>query len=268
MTLDQDRFAAFVGAALVAASLVSFNAFGADEPAKQEVKEGSAAATPTVPAPAPPKRADFQSEPFSSEARQIADWVVDSGDNKDKPFAIVDKVAAKVFVFEPDGHLRGAAPALLGIAKGDHNAPGIGERELSAIRLQDRTTPAGRFVATMGFNNKGKDILWVDYDSALSMHRVINTRPQDRRPHRLATPTPLDNRISFGCINVPIKFFDTVVSPTFTGKEGIVYILPETKSAQSLFSSYDVEQRALMRQAQATASTRTSVSSPAAGAAQ
>jgi hypothetical protein len=205
---------------------------------------GAPAVTETQAAAAEPKRADFKHEAFSRDARYIADWVVDSGDNKDKPFVIVDKVAAKVFVFEPNGKLHGAAPALLGIAKGDHSAPGIGERELSAIKLKDRTTPAGRFVAALGENNKGKDILWVDYDSALSMHRVINTNPRERRPHRLATPTPEDNRISFGCINVPIKFFDDVVSPSFKNTEGIVYVLPETRPVQGQFSSYDVEARA------------------------
>ncbi len=39
----------------------------------------------------------------------MADWVVDSGDNRGMPFAIVDKTDAKVFVFDADGRLRGAA---------------------------------------------------------------------------------------------------------------------------------------------------------------
>ena len=130
-------------------------------------------------------------------------------------------------MFKPDGHLRGAAPVLLGIAKGDDSVPGIGDRELSDMPPEVRTTPAGRFVASLGRNASGKDVLWVDYDAAISMHRVINTNPKERRPYRLATPTPLDNRISYGCINVPIKFFDDVVQPAFEGTNGIVYILPE-----------------------------------------
>ena len=187
------------------------------------------------------QRADFEQETASKEVRYIADWVVRSGDNKLLPFAIVDKSAAKLFVFNPDGRLRGAAPVLLGIAKGDDSAPGIGERELSDIRPEDRTTPAGRFVAAIGRNASGTDVLWVDYEAAVSMHRVIDTNPKERRPQRLATPTPLDNRISYGCINVPIKFFDDVLLPSFDGKNGIVYVLPEVKPLNKVFAAYSVE---------------------------
>ena len=192
------------------------------------------------------KHADFGLEKPGRDARHVADWVVDSGDSKGLPFAIVDKKAARVFVFDKDGTLRGAAAALLGIALGDRSAPGVGERELSAIRVQDRTTPAGRFEAALGRNYSGKEILWVDYDTAISMHPVINTKPMERRPHRLATPTPLDNRISFGCINVPIPFFKNVISRSFAATNGIVYVLPEVLPLSEVFAWYDVDQHARM----------------------
>lgn len=189
-----------------------------------------------------PKRANFEQERASHEARHVADWVVDSGDNRNMPFAIVDKTDARVFVFNADGRLRGTAPALLGLAQGDGTIPGIGDRPLSTIRPQERTTPAGRFVAALDRNLRGKEILWVDYDGAISMHPVITTKPAERRLQRLATPTPLDNRISYGCINVPAKFFEKVVRPAFTGTDGIVYVLPETRTAREVFASYDVEE--------------------------
>lgn len=189
-----------------------------------------------------PKRANFEGERASQEARYVADWVVDSGDNRGMPFAIVDKTDAKVFVFYTDGRLRGAAPVLLGLARGDDAVPGIGDRKLSSIRREERTTPAGRFVAVLDRNLRGEDILWVDYDAAISMHRVHTNKPEERRSQRLATPTPLDNRISYGCINVPAKFYDNVVRPAFTGTNGIAYVLPETRSAREVFASYyDVE---------------------------
>jgi hypothetical protein len=188
------------------------------------------------------KRANFEHEHKSRAAQHVADWVVDSGDNRGMPFVIVDKIDAKVFVFYADGQLRGAAPALLGLARGDSSIPGIGNRKLSEIRPEERTTPAGRFVASLGYNFHGKDVLWVDYDGAVSLHRVVTTKPTERRLQRLATPTPLDNRISYGCINVPAKFFNNVVSPAFTGTNGIVYVLPETRSNNEIFASYyDVE---------------------------
>lgn len=190
------------------------------------------------------KRADFARERASRDARHVADWVVDSGDNRGMPFVIVDKMDAKVFVFDAGGRILGAAPALLGSARGDDSFPGIGDREYSDMRPEERTTPAGRFVAVLGRNFRGEDIVWVDYEAAVSLHRVITTNPQERRLERLATPTPLDNRISYGCINVPARFYETVVRPAFTGTDGIVYVLPEARSVREVFGSYDVEERA------------------------
>jgi hypothetical protein len=76
------------------------------------------------------------------------------------------------------------------------------------------------------------------------MHRVVTNKPKERRLQRLATSTPLDKRISFGCINVPVKFFDKIVRPAFRGTNGIVYVLPETRLAREVFGSYDVEEHA------------------------
>ncbi len=184
------------------------------------------------------KRANFGWEPKSPQTQRVADWVVHSGDNHGMPFLIVDKVDAKVFVFFADGQLRSAAPALLGLAKGDDSMPGIGDRKLAEINPEDRTTPAGRFVAALGYNFNGKGVLWVDYDNAISLHRVVTSNPKERRLERLATPTPDDNRISFGCINVPENFFNEVVSPTLAGTYGVVYVLPETRSNSEIFASY------------------------------
>jgi hypothetical protein len=186
------------------------------------------------------RSAYFGRERASREAHQIADWIVDSADNQSLPFVVVDKTDAKIFVFDAGGRIKGAAPALLGLARGDHTVPGIGDREYSDMPPEDRTTPAGRFVAALGTNARGEDVVWVDYDAAISLHRVITNKPEERRLERLATPTPLDNRISFGCINVPARFYETVISPAFTGTKGIVYVLPEIRPAREVFGSYDV----------------------------
>lgn len=205
------------------------------------------AQTAAVPAPdaSTAKRADFGKEQPSSEALQTANWIVDSGDNQRMPFVLIDKVNARVFVFDASGQLKGAAAALLGLARGDDSTPGIGQRKLSTIRPEERTTPAGRFVASLDRDPRGVEMLWVDYDTAISMHRVVTSNAREHRAQRLATPTPDDNRISYGCINIPAAFYDKVVSPAFTGTNGIVYILPETRSAREVFKSYDVAPRAL-----------------------
>ena len=166
--------------------------------------------------------------------RDLLQWVVTSGDNFGRPFIVIDKLQAKVFVFNGEGKLVGAAPSLLGLGRGDETVPGIGKRKLTTIRPEERTTPAGRFEASLGHDLE-QDILWIDYDSSLSLHRVIAGNPNERRHQRLASPSPLDNRISYGCINVPVKFYDAIVIPAFTGRIGIVYILPETKRLREVF---------------------------------
>ena len=186
-----------------------------------------------------PAAAAFGAESVSTDVRDLANWIAATRDNGNLPFLIVDKIAAKVFLFDRRGGLTGAAPALLGLGRGDRSVPGIGQRKLATITPAERTTPAGRFQASLGRDFE-QDILWIDYDAALSLHRVIAGNPRDHRAVRLASPTPLDNRISFGCINVPAAFYDDIVAPAFKGTVGIVYILPETRSAREVFGSYEV----------------------------
>lgn len=176
----------------------------------------------------------------SAEARHVARWILHSHDNGQRPYLIVDKVNATVFAFTGDGKLLAANPALLGIARGDGTAKGIGDRSLASIRTADRTTPAGRFIASLDHDPKGAEILWIDYAASLALHAVVKGQPAERRAERLQSATTQDNRISFGCINVPVGFYEAVVSPLFTGTDGLVYILPETGTAQAMFGSYEV----------------------------
>ena len=190
------------------------------------------------------KRANLKQETASPEARQVADWVVDSGDNKNMPFVILDKKEAKVFVFHSHGGLRGAAPVLLGITVGDDSFPGVGNKPLSQVKPEEKTTPAGRFIAASDKNIKGADIVWIDYEGAVSFHAVVKGKPEERRAERLASPLPSERRISFGCVNVPVNFFKTALHASFKKSDGMVYVLPETRSVNQVFASfYDVNQK-------------------------
>lgn len=133
---------------------------------------------------------------------ELAGWVVASNDSQGYPFAIMDKAAAQILVFGGDGRLRGAAPGLFGSAVGDHTAPGIAGLALREIPGRDRTTPAGRFVGGYGPSIDAGRVLWVDYDSAVSIHPTATGVPSERRAERLASPSPDDNRVTHGCINV------------------------------------------------------------------
>lgn len=196
----------------------------------------AATAPPPLQAVAPVPH--FGAEPVSSEARQTARWALRSGDNGRRAVVVVDKKNAKAFVFDPRGTLQGAAPVLLGSAIGDHTVPGVGDKPLSQVRPEERTTPAGRFIAEMGVNSHGEDVVWVDYDAAVSMHRVRPNVKAERRLERLASKTPADNRISFGCINLPVRFYEDVLRPAVRSTGAVIYVLPETQPAAALFGAH------------------------------
>ncbi len=168
-------------------------------------------------------------------AVRLAGWIKREGDNAGLPYAIIDKSAARLFLFEADGTSSGSAPVLLGIALGDDATPGIGSKDLSKIGPAERTTPAGRFLARYGRSYAGKRVLWVDYSTAVAIHPLARGTPKDRRTERLLSQTPEDNRITYGCINVPPPFYQSNVEPMFRSSGGIVYIMPETKPLEEVF---------------------------------
>ncbi len=168
---------------------------------------------------------------------ELAGWVVAANDGQGYPFAIMDKAAAQILVFGGDGRLRGAAPGLFGSQVGDHTAPGIAGLALREIPGRDRTTPSGRFVGGYGPSIDAGRVLWVDYDSAVSIHPTATGVPAERRPERLASPTPDDNRVTHGCINVAPDFYEQIIRPTFE-RGGVFYILPDEGSLAEAFPEF------------------------------
>ena len=177
---------------------------------------------------------------LSEDASHLLDWIVHSNDHQGAGFVIVDKKRAVVLIFDDAARLRGHSPVLLGSAVGDDSVHGIGLRPISQVLPEERTTPAGRFVAEPGRNTAGEDVVWVDYDAAVSMHRVRTGNAAEQRAERLATPSIADNRISYGCINVPVPFYEAFVRPMFLQRRALVYVLPDLKPVQQVFGSYPV----------------------------
>jgi hypothetical protein len=171
----------------------------------------------------------------SPEVQATAQWIADSKDNVKLPFIIVDKSNAQVYAFTPYAQLKATAPILLGAGVGDKVlvAP---DAPMSAIPPQKRITPAGRYVSKLAIDPHANHvILSIDPHNLISLHIVAPGTPAQRRAERLASVTSSDNRVSFGCINVPPGFFNTVVDPDFRPGQGIVYILPETTTAAQQF---------------------------------
>lgn len=186
---------------------------------------------------------------LSDAANNLLQWIARGADNQGQPFVILDKREARLWVFDGQARLLTDSPVLLGSAVGDTSAPDIGTRPLSRIAPHERTTPAGRFVIEPGENHKGEDILWIDYDAAVSMHRVRSAHAGERRLERLASPTPQDNRISYGCVNVPAAFYDRELRPRFTTARGLAYVLPERLGLAEAFPGWRAAQGQAQRPA-------------------
>ena len=169
-----------------------------------------------------------------AEVIRLAAQVVASGDARGRAYAVIDKRAARLWVFGPSGQPLADSPVLVGQATGDVAPPDIGTRPLRQVRAHEKITPAGRFDTEPGENLRGEDIVWLDYDSALSLHRVRDV-PGEGRPARIGANDARRRRISYGCVNVPAGFYDRHIQPWFARQAGVVYILPETLPLARVF---------------------------------
>jgi hypothetical protein len=175
---------------------------------------------------------------LTHDARELHEWVVKTHDHEARPFAIVDKKAARIFVFDKHGHLRGQSSALLGQASGDDSAPDVGEHtQEGVVPLMERTTPAGRFVSQPGVNLTGERVIWVDWNAAFAIHRLRPGRSKPDRERRLASSDAADHRASWGCVVVPVHFFKDVVQRWLGAHPAVVYVMPENGDARELFNS-------------------------------
>ena len=166
----------------------------------------------------------------------FAQRAVNAGDMRGKNFAVIDKASATISLYNAFGKLIASSPVLLGLATGDTTVPGIGDRPIRDIAPHERTTPAGRFESELGKNLAGETVVWIDYDAAVSLHALRPSDPLENRAARMSTASALDNRITYGCVNVPAEFFKRWVLPTFGKSAGVIYVLPEAKSSKSYFS--------------------------------
>lgn len=178
----------------------------------------------------------------SAAVTRVADWIAASGDNGALPYMIIDKKAASLFLFDAKGKALGKAPVLIGVAVGDDASPGIGSKNLAEIGPAEKTTPAGRFLAKYGMAAGRQKVLWVDYATSVALHPIPKgVSKKERRRQRMLSPTADDNRITFGCINVPIAFYGKSLHPLFQKKGGYVYVLPDTKPLEVVFPRLRVE---------------------------
>lgn len=154
-----------------------------------------------------------------------------------KAFIIADKPNGMLYAFHADGSLMAQAPALYGMDVGDKE---VGD----SFKGGKRITPAGTFTLaevpepeyTGGkvFMLKETNVPGSGY---IAVHAVWLGEPAQQRQRRLDTPSPADNRISYGCINTTNETFLKALLPNsseLTG--GPIFVLPdETAKTAEMF---------------------------------
>jgi len=203
--------------------------------------------------------AAIETDPASRSATttRVADWIAASRDNGALPYAIIDKNAASLVLFDARGKSLGTVPVLIGIAVGDEASPGVGSKNLAEIGPAEKTTPAGRFLAKYGLAAGRQKVLWVDYATSVALHPIPKgASKKERRRARMLSPTADDNRITFGCINVPMAFYSKRLDPLFRKKGGYVYVLPDTRPIEDVFPRLRVQALKDARAQPGAASTR------------
>lgn len=197
----------------------------------------AALAQPPASSAGVPGRSAVAAPALSADAQALHAAILRHHDHQGLPFALIDKRGAVLHVFNRDGQRVDSVPVLLGLARGDDSVPGIGERPMESIQPHERTTPAGRFLSEPGRNLQGEDIVWIDYQAAVSIHRLRAVHASQRRAERLASPSVADNRITYGCVNVPARFYDQHLAPVFGRQRAVVYVLPEQRALAEVFGS-------------------------------
>lgn len=182
-------------------------------------------------------KADFKGVEAPAAVRLVADWQARKGG---AAFIVVDKPGGLLYAFDASGSLLAKTPALTGKTVADVYTEAQKRLSLAQTTDKDKVTPAGEF-ASKGVNSGyGKSVEFSHFGtSRLLIHSVYLGTPSERRAERLSSPTGEDNRVSYGCINVPAEFVKDVLEPHFMGASRVV-VMPETMSVEEMFP--DVKQ--------------------------
>lgn len=138
---------------------------------------------------------------MSDQARFVVNYMQAAGN---ETLVVMDKNNGELLVID-NGNVVMRSPALYGKGKGED------------VNKDPSTTPAGIFamreysVSTKDYQGgRALGFLNVKNDSYI-IHPTYQHFRSQQRDERLASPTPDDNAISFGCINVPYAFYDSMV---------------------------------------------------------
>jgi hypothetical protein len=173
---------------------------------------------------------------LSPAEAEVSDVARQRGDQK---FLMIDKVLGRLIVFL-DG-----APAYAGAALTGESTADRFTRYLLSLpdshkwTIPQKITPAGRFTVTRSFDPAYGPIFELNEvhgpDWWIAIHQVWLGNPAEHRMERLLSPTPEDNHITFGCINVSHDTLTFMLRHLPKTGRIPVYILPMNERLTSVF---------------------------------
>lgn len=128
---------------------------------------------------------------------------------------------------DANGKVLATAPALYGAKTGDGMS--LGETPAGIFSLQQEAAPKS-------YGGDLQQFATAPDGDILAIHRVLTTNPKQNRLGRLASKTAADNRVSLGCINIPVDIYNKYLSSGFKGK---LYIIPDQKKLGDVFKGID-----------------------------
>lgn len=146
-------------------------------------------------------------------------------DTDSKPVLTANKTEGTLTVYWPDTGKKIVEPALFGKVKSNvldwdvYNIPG---------KRNNYITPSGTFPIKkmISWRLNENMLVYIEGKEAIAaIHPLWNANPDQNRLQRLSSVTPLDNRITGGCINVDSTFYYSVLDHLPDGT--ILTILPE-----------------------------------------
>jgi len=155
--------------------------------------------------------------------------------NETEPWLLTDKPNSRIYVIDEEGKEIADTTVCLGATKGE--MPNTADLEGNRY-TETTTTPAGKH--TLGTEitiSKEDSILYggkvISIDgtyyapnSTIAALHVVYPLELELREAAIRTPNPDDNRVSWGCINVPKAFWDKYIAP-YIHKGSTIYITPD-----------------------------------------
>ena len=87
----------------------------------------------------------------------------------------------------------------------------------------------------VSLHSAGDNVVWLDYAAAGEPRGVEIIDPLERPLERIATSYVSEKRVSNGCSNVHVAFFDAVATPALGHARGILYGSPALTPLRQVF---------------------------------